>query len=33
MKDAIATPPSNAASPNRPIAAVETMPINGRRQV
>src|ERR1700760_80277 len=29
MTDAIATPPSMAGSPSRPIAVVETMPING----
>ena len=27
--DAIATPPSSVASPSRPIAVVETMPISG----
>ena len=27
--EAIATPPSIAASPSRPIAVVETMPISG----
>ena len=27
--DAIATPPSKVASPSRPIAVVETMPIKG----
>ena len=27
--EAIATPPSSAASPGRPIAVVETMPISG----
>ena len=27
--DAIATPPSSVASPSRPIAMVETMPISG----
>ena len=29
MTEAIATPPSIAGSPRRPIAVVETMPING----
>ena len=29
MTEAIATPPSMAGSPRRPIAVVETMPING----
>lgn len=29
MTDAIATPPSSVASPSRPIAMVETMPISG----
>src|SRR5271168_3993432 len=29
ITDAIATPPSEAASPSRPIAVVETMPISG----
>ena len=29
ITDAIATPPSSAASPSRPIAMVETMPISG----
>src|SRR4051794_5924853 len=29
ITDAIATPPSNAASPSRPIAVVETIPISG----
>src|SRR5262245_61603683 len=29
ITDAIATPPSSVASPSRPIAVVETMPING----
>ena len=29
MTDAIATPPSSVASPSRPIAVVETMPIRG----
>ena len=29
MTDAMATPPSCAASPSRPIAIVETMPISG----
>src|SRR5262249_16726973 len=29
MTEAIATPPSSVASPSRPIAVVETMPING----
>src|SRR5262245_29526931 len=29
MTEAIATPPSNVASPSRPIAVVETMPISG----
>ena len=27
--EAIATPPSSVASPSRPIAVVETMPISG----
>ncbi len=29
ITDAIATPPSSVASPSRPIAIVETMPISG----
>ena len=29
ITEAIATPPSSVASPSRPIAVVETMPING----
>ena len=29
MNDAMATPPSSVASPSRPIAIVETMPISG----
>jgi len=29
MTDAMATPPSSVASPSRPIAIVETMPISG----
>jgi hypothetical protein len=29
ITDAIATPPSSVASPSRPIAVVETMPIKG----
>ena len=29
ITDAIATPPSKVASPSRPIAVVETMPISG----
>ena len=29
ITDAIATPPSSVASPSRPIAVVETMPISG----
>ena len=29
ITDAMATPPSSAASPSRPIAVVETMPISG----
>src|SRR5712692_3337551 len=29
ITDAMATPPSSAASPSRPIAVVETMPIKG----
>ena len=29
ITDAIATPPSMAGSPSRPIAVVETMPIKG----
>src|SRR5215469_1541131 len=29
ITEAIATPPSSAGSPSRPIAVVETMPING----
>ena len=29
ITDAIATPPSSVASPSRPIAMVETMPISG----
>ena len=28
-REAIATPPSSVASPSRPIAVVETMPISG----
>ncbi len=29
MNEAMATPPSKVASPSRPIAIVETMPISG----
>ena len=29
MNEAMATPPSRVASPSRPIAIVETMPISG----
>jgi len=29
ITDAMATPPSSVASPSRPIAIVETMPISG----